>query len=309
MCSLRGYLVNIKTRLGTLELANPLVLASGTAGYGREIAPYLDLNRVGAITVKGLSLVPCSGNPPPRIYESASGVLNSIGLENKGVERFIQEDIPFLETLSTRVFVNIWGTDEHSYRDVARTLTAIERIDGIEINVSCPNVEKGGASFACSLDSLASLIGKLRKVVTKTLIVKLGPMKEDIGAVVILLEQLGVDAVSITNTFPALAVNLSNERLFFSRKTAGLSGPAIKPMALRMVYEATQASGIPCIGMGGISSGTDAVEFLLVGACAVGVGTATLKNPAAALEILEGMQSWMEGRGIERIEEIIGKAR
>ncbi len=301
--------MNVKTRLGALELANPVVLTSGTAGYGKEISPYLDINRVGAITIKGLSLFPCSGNPPPRIYESASGVLNSIGLENKGVERFIQEDIPFLETFSTRVITNIWGTDEQSYLDVARVLTLVERVDGIEVNVSCPNVEKGGASFSCDLASLGSLIGKLRDVISKTFIVKLGPMKENIGDVMVLLEHLDVDAVSITNTFPALAVDVSTQQVYFSRKTAGLSGPAIKPLALRMVYEATQASDIPCIGMGGIASGTDALEFLLVGARAVGVGTATLSNPVASMEILEGIHSWLSERGIESVEDIIGKAR
>lgn len=290
-------------------LQNPIVLASGTCGYGREMQPYLNLNDFGAITVKGLSLLPYEGNPPPRIWEVRAGILNSIGLENKGVERFLEEDLPFLENLSTRIFVNIWGRTVDEYVAVARELDKIARIDALELNLSCPNVEKGGASFVADLKELQKLVRGVRAATGKFLIAKLGPQVRDWEATVTLLEEEGIEALSVTNSFPALALDVERMSFIFALKTAGLSGPAIKPLALKMVYELVGITELPIIGMGGITTADDAIEFLLVGARAVGIGTANLVDPSSAMRILEGMQQYLVRKGITDIEEIIGRVR
>ncbi|MBC7218395.1 MAG: dihydroorotate dehydrogenase [Candidatus Caldatribacterium sp.] len=301
--------MKLSVHLGRLMLQNPIVLASGTCGYGREMQPYLNLNDFGAITVKGLSLLPCEGNPPPRIWEVRAGILNSIGLENKGVGRFLEEDLPFLENLSTRIFVNIWGRTVDEYVAVARELDKIARIDALELNLSCPNVEKGGASFVADLEELRKLVRGVRAATGKFLIAKLGPQVRDWEATVTLLEEEGIEALSVTNSFPALALDVERMSFIFALKTAGLSGPAIKPLALRMVYELVGITGLPIIGMGGITTADDALEFLLVGARAVGIGTANLVDPSSAMRILEGMQQYLMRKGITDIEEIIGRVR
>jgi dihydroorotate dehydrogenase (NAD+) catalytic subunit len=292
-----------------MTLKNPVVLASGTCGYGREIAPYLDLNTLGAITVKGLSLFPWEGNPPPRLFEVRAGLLNSIGLENKGVERFLQEDLPFLEALDTRVFVNIWGKTVEEYVAVARKLDAIERIDALELNVSCPNVEKGGASFLLDPEALRELVGRVREATGKFLIVKLGPKLQDWEVTVRILEEEGAEALSVTNSFPAMVVDVERMDFVFAMKSAGLSGPAIKPLALKMVYDLVGMTELPIIGMGGIMTAEDALEFLLVGARAVGVGTANLVAPSSAVDILEGIKAYLLRKDMENIEDLIGRVR
>jgi dihydroorotate dehydrogenase (NAD+) catalytic subunit len=292
-----------------MTLKNPVVLASGTCGYGREIAPYLDLNTLGAITVKGLSLFPWEGNPPPRLFEVRAGLLNSIGLENKGVERFLQEDLPFLEALDTRVFVNIWGKTVEEYVAVARKLDAIERIDALELNVSCPNVEKGGASFLLDPEALRELVGRVREATGKFLIVKLGPKLQDWEVTVRILEEEGAEALSVTNSFPAMVVDVERMDFVFAMKSAGLSGPAIKPLALKMVYDLVGMTELPIIGMGGIMTAEDALEFLLVGARAVGVGTANLVAPSSAADILEGIKAYLLRKDMENIEDLIGRVR
>jgi dihydroorotate dehydrogenase (NAD+) catalytic subunit len=292
-----------------MTLKNPVVLASGTCGYGREIAPYLDLNTLGAITVKGLSLFPWEGNPPPRLFEVRAGLLNSIGLENKGVERFLQEDLPFLEALDTRVFVNIWGKTVEEYVAVARKLDAIERIDALELNVSCPNVEKGGASFLLDPEVLRELVGRVREATGKFLIVKLGPKLQDWEVTVRILEEEGAEALSVTNSFPAMVVDVERMDFVFAMKSAGLSGPAIKPLALKMVYDLVGMTELPIIGMGGIMTAEDALEFLLVGARAVGVGTANLVAPSSAADILEGIKAYLLRKDMENIEDLIGRVR
>ena len=301
--------MNLSVTLGRMTLKNPVVLASGTCGYGREIAPYLDLNTLGAITVKGLSLFPWEGNPPPRLFEVRAGLLNSIGLENKGVERFLQEDLPFLEALDTRVFVNIWGKTVEEYVAVARKLDAIERIDALELNVSCPNVEKGGASFLLDPEALRELVGRVREATGKFLIVKLGPKLQDWEVTVRILEEEGAEALSVTNSFPAMVVDVERMDFVFAMKSAGLSGPAIKPLALKMVYDLVGMTELPIIGMGGIMTAEDALEFLLVGARAVGVGTANLVAPSSAMDILEGIKAYLLRKDMENIEDLIGRVR
>jgi len=301
--------VNLAVSLGKLSLKNPVILASGTCGYGREISPYLDLNQVGAITVKGLSYHPFPGNPPPRLREVYAGVLNSIGLENKGVHRFIQEDLPFLSSLDTRLLVNIWGHTEDEFTRVAQELDKVERVDAVEINVSCPNMERGRAVFCSDLEMLKSIVGKVRHVTQKPLIVKLGPEVGEWEKTLDILESEGADILSLTNSFPALFIDVEKEDFFFKRKFAGLSGPAIKPLALKMVYEVVNYTSLPVIGMGGIVSAYDALEFLLVGAKAVALGVANLLDPGLALSVLEGIEKYLQDREIEDLEDLIGKVK
>lgn len=301
--------MNLSVQLGRMTLQNPVVLASGTCGYGKEMSPYLDLNALGAFTVKGLSLFPWEGNPPPRLREVRAGLLNSIGLENKGVERFLEEDLPFLEGLTTRVFVNIWGRTVEEYVEVARRLNEAARVDALEVNVSCPNVERGGANFLSDPGALRELVGRVRSATGKFLIVKLGPQVQDWEATVRLLEEEGVEALSVTNSFPALAIDVERMDFVFALKLAGLSGPAIKPLALKMVYDLVGMTKLPVIGMGGIVTFEDALEFLLVGARAVGIGTASLVNPSSALSVLEGIKDYLFRKNMKDIGDIIGKVR
>ncbi|MGQ9472920.1 MAG: dihydroorotate dehydrogenase [Candidatus Caldatribacteriaceae bacterium] len=301
--------MNLSVSLGRVTLTNPVVLASGTCGYGRELAPFLDLNQVGALTVKSLSLNPWEGNPPPRLRETYAGLMNSIGLENKGVYRFLEEDLSFLEGLTTRVFVGIWGRTIEEYVAVAKELGKIPRIDALEINVSCPNVEKGGVTFGEDERVLRCLVAEVRAVTDTFLIVKVGPQIKDWSRVTRVLEREGAEAISLTNSFPALAVDVEKMDFFFSLKYAGLSGPAIKPLALKMVYEVLQVTHLPVIGMGGITNAQDALEFLLLGAKAVGVGSATLVNPYACLSIVRGIREYLTKKQIDDINNVIGKVR
>ena len=301
--------MTLQTRLGNLILSNPVILASGTAGYGREIALYLDLDRVGALTLKGLSSNHWTGNPPPRIHETYAGIMNSIGLENKGFERFLREDLQFLETFHTRIIANIWGKTPGEYHDIAGKMDALERIDAIEVNVSCPNIEQGGESFSSDCLVLCRLIGELRQIVHKPLIVKLGPNTTDLENALHFMEKEGVDILSVTNTFPALAVDIESQSFVFSRKTAGLSGPAIKPLALKLVYDVLRATRLPVIGMGGIMKAEDAIEYLLIGARAVAVGSANLVDPSIALQIIEGIEIYLKRKNMSGMDDLIGKVR
>jgi len=301
--------MNLQVQLGNLTLKNPVILASGTAGYGREIAPYLDLDRVGALTLKGLSSSPWMGNPPPRIHETYAGIMNSIGLENKGFERFLREDLPFLETFQTRVIANIWGKSIEEYADIATKMNRLERIDAIEVNVSCPNIDQGGENFSSDGKVLCKLIGNLRQKIQKPLIVKLGPNTDDFDQVLGFMEKEGVDLLSITNTFPALAIDVENQSFIFSRKTAGLSGPAIKPLALKLVYDVIKKTRLPVIGMGGIMKAQDALEYLLIGSRAVALGSVNLIDPSAALQIIDGIEDYMVQKNISDINDLIGKVR
>lgn len=311
--------MKLKVRIGGLSLKNPVMTASGTFGYGQEYSEFFDINRLGALVVKGISLKPMPGNPPPRICETACGMLNSIGLENVGLKTFLKEKLPaineltkndlmdndLMDNVGTPLIVNILGSTPAEYVRLSKALEGAG-VPGIELNVSCPNVKKGGIHFGTDLKSMARLVRKVREAAPEvTLIVKLSPMVSDIKSFAAMAEDSGADALSLINTLPAMAINAETRRPLLSNIVGGLSGPAIKPVALRMVWEASGAVGIPVIGMGGIMEARDAVEFLLAGATAVAVGTASFINPSAALDIIDGIGDYMAGHGIKDVTELI----
>ncbi len=297
--------MNLKVKIGKLTLKNPVMTASGTFGYGAEYSEFVDLNALGAVVVKGISLEPRLGNPPPRIYETPCGMLNSIGLQNVGLKRFLSEKLPFLRRYDTRVIVNILGDSIEEYLLLCKSLDP--EVDAIELNVSCPNVKKGGISFATDRGSLKELVGKVRDVLKKAiLIVKLSPVANDIAEMARLCEQQGADAVSMINTIPAMAIDIETRRPRLANIIGGLSGPAIKPIGVRMVWQTYQCVNIPIIGMGGIMTADDAIEYLLAGASAVAVGTANFVNPSATVEIIEGLREYMKRHKIKELKDLTG---
>jgi dihydroorotate dehydrogenase (NAD+) catalytic subunit len=293
--------------MGSLRLRNPVMSASGTFGYGLEFAPFYDISRLGAIVVKGLSLAPTHGNPPGRIVETASGMLNAIGLQNIGVELFIEDVAPRLADAGATFAANIYGRTVEEYEEVARRLSGLPSLAAIEVNASCPNVKEGGIAFGSSPEGVSRLTGRVRNATDKPLWVKLSPNVSDIGSVALAAETAGADAVSLVNTLVGMAVDHRTRRPKLSNVTGGLSGPAIKPVALRMVWEVCRRVKIPVIGIGGIQSAADALEFLLVGASAVQVGTANFRNPGVCVEILEGIEAFLREERLSRIEEYRGK--
>ncbi|HHN66136.1 MAG TPA: dihydroorotate dehydrogenase [Nitrospirae bacterium] len=297
--------MNLEVSIGHMRMKNPVTTASGTFGYGGEYAGFVDLNMLGAVTVKGISLEPHRGNPPPRLYETACGMLNSIGLQNVGLERFLKEKLPYLRRFDTKVIVNILGGSIDEYCRLASGLDG--KVDAIELNVSCPNVKRGGIIFSSNTHMLRSLIREVRAVVKRSvLIVKLSPNSSDIVQHARISEAEGADAVSMINTIAAMAIDIHTRKPRLSNIIGGLSGPAIKPIGVRMVWEAHRSIGIPIVGMGGIMTAEDAIEYMLAGARAVSVGTANFVNPRATMEILEGIKSYMQTHGIDDINKIIG---
>ncbi len=301
-----GSTTNMATNIGPLHLKNPVMTASGTFGYGQEYAAYVDLNKLGAVVVKGLSLKPRPGNPPPRIMETAAGMLNAVGLQNIGVEAFLTEKLPFLRRFDTKVIVNIYGETYNEYAKVAQKLSSAEGIHALEVNVSCPNVKKGGLSFGADPKAAARVTRAVKDATSLPVIVKLTPNVTDIAAIAEAVEEAGADAVSLINTLAGLSVDIRTRRPHLKNVTGGLSGPAIKPVALRMVWEVAWRVSIPVIGVGGIMTAEDALEFLIVGAKAVQVGTANFVNPLATVEIIEGMRQFLTAFKIKNINEIIG---
>jgi dihydroorotate dehydrogenase (NAD+) catalytic subunit len=297
---------NLSVNIGGVKLANPVMTASGTFGYGREFEPFMDLDRLGGIIVKGISLKPSAGNPPPRIVETACGMLNAIGLENVGLEAFISDKLPFLKTLSCRVFVNIYGREVEDYAALAEALDGVEGISGLEINISCPNVKAGGIAFGVDPAAAAKVVAAVRKRTAYYLMVKLSPNVSDIAAIARSVADAGADAVSLINTLTGMAVDIRTRRPKLANITGGLSGPAIKPVALRMVWETARKVGIPVIGIGGIMTAEDALEFLIAGATAVQVGTASFINPRAAVDIIDGIDRYLSESGIASVNDIIG---
>jgi dihydroorotate dehydrogenase (NAD+) catalytic subunit len=295
-------LVNI----GGIELKNPVMTASGTFGYGREFEQLVDLNRLGAIIVKGLSIEPTKGNPPPRITETSCGMLNAIGLENVGFSAFIKEKLPFLKTITAPILVNIYGKRVSEYAELAERIDEIEDISGVEVNISCPNVKHGGLAFGAYPDSASEVVRAVRERTSKLLMVKLSPNVTDITEIACSVEAAGADSISLINTITGMAVDIETRRPKLANITGGLSGPAIKPIALRMVWQVAQAVKIPVIGIGGIMTAKDALEFLIAGAVAVQIGTANFVNPKATTEIIDGVESYLLERGIVRLEDIIG---
>ena len=299
-------IMNLTVNIGKLKLKNPVMTASGTFGYGEEYSEFVDLNALGAIVVKGISLKPMPGNPPPRICETSCGMLNAIGLQNVGLKRFLKEKMPYLRRFDTRIIVNILGNSIQEYVKIAEAIDDAG-IDGIELNVSCPNVKKGGIIFGTDIKMLGRLITKVRdSVKNSVLITKLSPNVSDIKAFARTAENSGTDAISLINTIPGLSININTRRPRIKNITGGLSGPAIKPIAVRMVYEAFNAVKIPVIGMGGIMDADDAIEFIIAGATAVAVGTANFIKPKATSDILNGLIKYIEKENIQDINSLIG---
>jgi dihydroorotate dehydrogenase (NAD+) catalytic subunit len=298
--------VKLAVKIGTLELRNPVMTASGTFGYGEEFAPYCHLNRLGAIVVKGLSLEPRLGNPSPRIMETSCGMLNAIGLQNIGIRAFIADKMPYLRETGASVIVNIFGETVDDYRRVAAILDPVAGIAGIEVNISCPNVNKGGMIFGVNPDIAADVTKNIRDETGLPLIVKLTPNVTDITEIALAVENAGADAVSLINTLTGMSVDIETRRPHLANITGGLSGPAVKPVALRMVWQVVKALKIPVIGIGGISTAADALEFIISGATAVEIGTANFTNPHVTIEVLEGIQEYMIRHRITNIDDLIG---
>jgi len=299
----------LEVSIGPLRLPNPVMTASGTFGYGREYESFADLGRIGAVVVKGISLRPRPGNPPPRIVETACGMLNAIGLENVGVEHFISDKMPYLCSQKCRVIVNVLGDSIEEYCRLVERLNGVEGVSGVELNISCPNVKKGGVAFGTSEAMAHAVTSAVRKVTKLPLIVKLSPNVTDIGGMACAVEEGGADAVSLINTLIGMAISVKTKKPILANTIGGLSGPAIKPVALRMVYQVADRVKIPIIGIGGISTWQDAIEFILAGATAIQVGTANFVNPKAVDEIRDGMAAYLAEQGVRSITELVGAAK
>ncbi len=297
---------DLKVKLGPLELKNPVMTASGTFGYGQEYEGLLDVNLLGAIIVKGLSLEPRAGNPPPRIVETPCGMLNAIGLANIGLETFMKEKLPWLQSLDTEVIVNIYGHSIDEYGKLAAALKGVDGISALEVNISCPNVECGGMVFGKDPDVSARVTERVVKHTDKPVIVKLSPNVTDIRLVAKAVEGAGAHALSLINTLTGMAIDIESRRPKLANISGGLSGPAIRPIAVHMVYQVVKSVDIPVIGAGGIMEHTDALEFLIAGARAIEVGTANFVNPRATLDILEGISKFCEEKKIANIDDLIG---
>ena len=289
-----------------LVIKNPVMTASGTFGYGTEYADFIDLNRLGGILVKGTTLHPREGNPYPRMAETPSGMLNAVGLQNKGVDYFCDHIYPTIRDYDTAIIVNVSGSQLEDYIETAEKINALDDIPAIELNISCPNVKEGGMAFGVTCAGAASVVRAVRQVYDKTLIVKLSPNVTDITEIARAVEAEGADSISMINTLLGMAIDAKRRRPVLSTITGGLSGPAVKPIALRMVWQTAQVVKIPIIGMGGIASATDAIEFLLAGATAIEVGTYNFVDPTATIKIVEGIEDYMRKHGFSDIHQIIG---
>ena len=298
--------MNTKVNFAGIEMKNPVTVASGTFGYGREYADFFDLGKLGAIITKGTSLKPKSGNKPSRVCETASGMLNSIGLQNPGVEYFANNDLPFLRKFDTKIIVNACGSSIDEYVELCKILNNLD-IDGVELNLSCPNVKEGCMAFGNTYEGVKKVTSEVRKVLDKPLIVKLTPNVTDIAGIAKGVEDGGADAVSLINTLLAMKIDIYKRKPVLANNTGGLSGPAIKPVAVRMVYQVAQAVNIPIMGLGGIVSGEDAIEFMLAGATTVSIGAGNFIDPYTSVKTVEGIEEYMRKCNIEDINDIIGK--
>lgn len=299
-------MADLTTTIGSLTLKNPVMTASGTFGYGMEYADMIDIARIGGVIVKGTTLELREGNPYPRMAETPSGMLNAVGLQNKGADYFVREIYPHLSEIDTNMIVNVSGSSIETYVECAEKMAALERIPAIELNISCPNVKQGGMSFGVCASSAAEVVRAVRKVYPKTLIVKLSPNVTDITEIARAAEAEGADAVSLINTLLGMAIDVERRRPLLSTVTGGLSGPCIKPVALRMVWQTASAVRIPVIGMGGIASWQDAVEFMLVGATAIQIGTYNFIDPAISVKVIEGIEAYCDRHGFVSAAELIG---
>jgi len=299
-------MARLNVNIGALSLKNPVMTASGTFGYGVEFQDFVPLDALGGIIVKGTTLKPREGNDYPRMAETASGMLNCVGLQNKGVDYFCEHIYPQIEDIDTNMIVNVSGSSPEDYAECAARIDALERIPAIELNISCPNVKDGGMAFGVTCAGAASVVKAVRKAYHKTLIVKLSPNVTDIAEIARAVEAEGADSVSLINTLMGMAVDIETRKKRLSIGTGGLSGPAVKPVALRMVYQVAKAVKIPVIGLGGICSATDAIEFMMVGATAIEIGTANFLDPAVTLKVRDGIDEWLDRHGCREVTEIIG---
>jgi dihydroorotate dehydrogenase (NAD+) catalytic subunit len=301
--------MNLSLQIGTLKLQNPVLVASGTFGYGAEYSELIDLNQLGAVVVKGIRLGPVRGNPTPRTVEVASGLINAIGLQGPGVDGFIKKYWPFLKLLKVPTIINIWGTTVEEYAEVARRFDALGGVGALELNVSCPNIKEGGAQFGTDVKLLGEVVAACRQSTRLPLITKLSPNVVSIAPYARAAEDAGSDALSIMNSYPAMAIDIKTRKPSLGNVTGGLTGPCIKPIAIKLVWEAAAAVKIPIIGMGGIQRAADAIEFLMAGATAVAVGTATFYEPRTAVQVIAGVREFMQSHGIEDVRELVGSVR
>ena len=300
--------MNTKINFAGIEMKNPVTVASGTFGYGREFNDFFDLSKLGGIITKGTSLKPRSGNRPPRVCETASGMLNSIGLQNPGVEYFAQNDLPFLRKFDTAIIVNACGSSIEEYVELCKILNTLD-IDGVELNLSCPNVKAGCLAFGNTYEGVKEVTSQVRRVLDKPLIVKLTPNVTNIAEIAKAVEDVGADGVSLINTLLGMKIDIHKRRPVLANNTGGLSGPAIKPVAVRMVYQVAQAVNIPVLGMGGIVNGEDAIEFMLAGAQAVSIGAGNFISPTTSIDTITGIEEYMKKYNIQDINEIVGKVQ
>lgn len=299
-------MVNLGVKLGSLELKNPVLTASGTFGYGLEYADFMNLERLGGFIVKGTTLEPRQGNPYPRMAETPSGMLNAVGLQNKGVENFATETYPKLEALDTEVMVNVSGASVDQYVATAERLAELPRIHAIELNISCPNVKQGGMAFGTTTDGAAQVVKAVRKAWPRHLMVKLSPNVTSITDIALAVESEGADSVSLINTLLGMAVDVERRKPVLSTITGGLSGPAVRPVAVRMVWQVAKAVGIPVVGLGGITDARDALEFIMAGATAVQIGTANFLDPATCIKVIDGLEDYCQRHGVVDIAELRG---
>ena len=299
-------MANLNINIGKLQLKNPVMTASGTFGYGPEFSDFIDLSRIGGIFVKGTTLRDRQGNPYPRMAETPSGMLNAVGLQNKGVHYFIDHIYPTVKDIDTNILVNLSGSTIEDYVEAAEYLNELENIPGIELNISCPNVKEGGMAFGTSCVSAAQVVKEVRRVYQKDLIVKLSPNVTDICEIARAVEAEGADSVSLINTLLGMAIDAEKRKPVLSTITGGLSGPAVKPIALRMVWQVSKAVSVPVIGLGGIMNATDAIEFMLAGASAIQVGTANFVDPTVSVKIVDGINEYLDRHGFESVKDIIG---
>lgn len=297
--------MNTKVNLAGIKMKNPVTVASGTFGYGREYSEFFDLSKLGGIITKGTSLKAKNGNKPSRVYETASGMLNSIGLQNPGVEYFAQNDLPFLRKFDTAIIVNACGSNIEEYVELCKILNTLD-IDGVELNLSCPNVKEGCMAFGNTYEGVKQVTSEVRKVLDKPLIVKLTPNVTNIANIAKAVEDAGADGVSLINTLLGMKIDIDKRKPVLANNTGGLSGPAIKPVAVRMVYQVAQAVNIPILGMGGIVNGDDAIEFMLAGANAISIGAGNFINPYTSINTIEGIEDYMKKYNIEDINDIVG---
>jgi len=301
--------MDLSVKIGSLVLKNPVMTASGTFGYGDAYAPFFPVGRLGAFVTKGISLTPAPGNPPPRIVETPAGMLNAIGLQNIGYDSFVNEKLPGLKEFNCPVIVNFYGNTVDEYVKLAEKLSGVDGVSALEANISCPNIKDGGIFFGTDPEMAGRVVRRIRAVTTKSLIVKLTPNVTDIRPIAVQVEAAGADAISLTNTFTGMVVDVDTRRPALANITGGLSGPAIRPLALRMVWDTVQAVSIPVIGVGGILTAVDALQFLICGACAVQVGTGLFVEPKSPPAIIDGIAEYLQKNGLSRVGQVIGSLR